>query len=660
MSPTILQPALTSLPDVPAVPNQREAVLQVVLDSDRLITPPVIALQIVNAVSQPDCEPSEIVSLLHQDPALCAQLLKAVNSCLYALRQPVTSIQRAVTILGLHSVRSLALALSLPAVRNRQLPREELQDFWIGSVAGAILARELAIRQRRPSPDDDFVAGLLRDLGELLLRQAFPDRWREHQERQRARLLAEPCAAERDSFGIDHAEISAELLHRWHIPPEIVEPIRYHHEPDRLTAGTPSLQARAELLRFAALLTRLDEVTQDPLLLNGVLSTAQVRYNLPLPDLIAFLEQVVPKVDEFARLVNQDIGQCPDYAAVLAAGSAELVSLSVANQRSRLSQAGEVVTTVRLSAVRGPGSVAQSQSVVAAPVPTKAAEALPQFRSAFLSHFPKTGCLLGDYELRRLIGSGAMGLVFQAFEPRLGRDVAVKLLAPQLAAVPVARQRFAREARMAAAIQHENVVAIYAIGEADGIPFLTMEYVRGSCLENQIEQFGPFPLKALVTTGRQIAAGLAAAHAKDIIHRDIKPGNILIEADTGRVKLTDFGLARVGSDSKLSVEGQVAGTPLYMAPSVIHGKPADQLADLFSLGGVLYTLATGHPPFPGQTMAAVFRAVCESEPIPPRQVRPEVPLWLNDLILALLHKDPARRFPSARQAVAVFDEHSRD
>jgi serine/threonine protein kinase len=178
-------------------------------------------------------------------------------------------------------------------------------------------------------------------------------------------------------------------------------------------------------------------------------------------------------------------------------------------------------------------------------------------------------------------------------------------------------------------------------------------------LESQIEQCGPFPLKALLTTGRQIAAGLAAAHAKNIIHRDIKPGNVLIEAETGRVKLTDFGLAWVADDSKHSTEGLLAGTPLYMAPSVIHGQPADQLSDLFSLGGVLYAMATGRPPFPGQTLAAVLRAVCESEPIPPRQLRPDLPSWLEDLILSLLHKDPARRFSSARQVVAVFEQQSR-
>jgi hypothetical protein len=351
-----------------------------------------------------------------------------------------------------------------------------MQEFWIDSVTGAILARELAIHLRRTNPDDDFVSGLLRDLGELLLWQAFPERWDEHVTRHGLRLIADPCAAERDTFGIDHADISAELLQRWKIPPEIVEPIRHHHQPERLAGSVPSWHARAELLAFAAQLAQLDKVVQDPALLDGLLATAQNRYNLSQPELVTFLQQIVPKVDEFAQLVNQDIGQCPDYAAILAAGNAELVNLAMTQNQDQPSDQLDLATTIRLSGIRSPAKPTSAQPMQA--TQSTADTQLPRFRKEFLTHFPRSGCLLGEYALRRQIGSGAMGLVFQAFEARLQRDVAVKLLAPQLAAISMARRRFVREARLAAAIQHENVVAIYAIGEADGIPYLAMEYVR--------------------------------------------------------------------------------------------------------------------------------------------------------------------------------------
>jgi serine/threonine protein kinase len=221
------------------------------------------------------------------------------------------------------------------------------------------------------------------------------------------------------------------------------------------------------------------------------------------------------------------------------------------------------------------------------------------------------------------------------------------MLAPALAVSEGARQRFAREARVAAAIQHENVVTVYTVREAAGVTYLAMEYVRGSCLEARIEQHGPMPVLLHVTTARQIAAGLAAAHAKGIVHRDIKPANILIEDDTGRVKLTDFGLARVADDARITADGALIGTPFYMAPEVVQGEPATPASDLFSLGGVLYLMATGRVPFTGQTVAAVFNAVCSSEPPPPTQLRPNLPDWLEGLILRLLHKDPAQRFADA-------------
>ncbi len=631
-----------------ATGRDREALLAKILDPSRLPTPPAVALQIVDAASRPDADPGEVVRFLGLDPALCAKLLKAVNSCLYGLKQPVASAARAVQVLGLNTVRSLALGLSLPAVKPGKAADAGLREYWVSSVAGATIARELAVLTRRPGPDDDLVAGLLRDLGEVLLKQAFTDVWPRHLLCQADRLVVDPCGAEIESFGIDHADVSAELLRGWNLPDDLVEPIRHHHRPDRLAGAEKVRRDRAELLCFASQLAHLDQIAQKPDLLERLLATARDKFNLSQPALVEFLQRVAPKVDAFAGVLSQDIGQCPDFASILAAGATELVNLTVATSRDRLSGTIRTATTVRKPVV---ATRTQSAPTDVTPMPVAGLSKLPEFRPEFADKLPPGGCRLGTYELVELLGRGAMGVVFKAFEPSLSRHVAIKMLAPQLATSEGARQRFAREARIAAAIQHENVVAVYAVRESAGLTYLAMEYVRGSCLEARIEQHGPMPIPLHVATARQIAAGLAAAHAKGIIHRDIKPANILLETDSGRVKLTDFGLARVADDVRITADGALIGTPFFMAPEAIQGEPITPKSDLFSLGGVLYMMATGRQPFPGQSVATVFNAVCSRDPIPPRQHRANLPAWLDDLILRLLAKDPAQR-PADAAAVA--------
>ncbi len=632
----------------------RAEVLAAILDPKRLPTAPAIALQVVNAASQPDCESAEIVALLALDSALCGKLLRAVNSCIYGLQQPIASVARAVHVLGLSTVRSLALGLSLPAVKIGRDADQATRDYWMSSVGGAIIARELAVLTRRSNPDDDLVAGLLRDLGELLLRQTYPDAWAKHVAYYGDGLIEDPCGAELTSFGIDHADITAEILQQWKLPADIVEPIRYHHHPAAVKAGGLVQLNRAELLEFANYLVQLDRVAQNPELLARVLSTAKDQFHLPRPALIAFLQAVAEKIEAFAAVLNQDIGQCPDYASILAAGAAELVNLTVESSRNRMS--GNV------SASAAGHSTGTSRSATYIPSPENASpqpvhrttNSLPEFQFQFAEQLPEGGCRFGSYELCSLIGRGAMGVVFKACEPSLNRFVAIKMLAPEVAASPVARQRFAREARVAASIQHENVVGIHAVGETAGVAYLAMEYIRGNCLNTQIEQHGPMPVLMAVSASRQIAAGLAAAHAKQVIHRDIKPANILLEKETGRVWISDFGLARGVDDVTMTVDGALIGTPYFMAPETIQGQGSDARSDLFGLGGVMYHMVTGHAPFPERTVAAVLNAVCSREPIPPARLRPALPDWLDSMILRLLHKNPAARYPDASSVAAIL------
>jgi WD40 repeat protein len=278
---------------------------------------------------------------------------------------------------------------------------------------------------------------------------------------------------------------------------------------------------------------------------------------------------------------------------------------------------------------------------------------------AFLAPSEKPGALgrLGHYEVLEVIGHGGMGVVLKAFDEALHRVVAIKVLAPQLASGVTARKRFVREARAAAAVRNEHVIDIHAVEEAGPVPYLVMEYIAGISLQDRLDRTGPLALKEILRIGMQTAAGLAAAHAQGLVHRDVKPANILLENGVERVKLTDFGLARAVDDASLTQSGLVAGTPQYMAPEQAGGEAVDHRADLFSLGSVLYALCTGRPPFRASGTMAVLRRVCEGSPRPIREINADIADWLVTLIARLHAKVPAERVQSAAEVAAVLSQH---
>jgi uncharacterized protein (TIGR03067 family) len=260
---------------------------------------------------------------------------------------------------------------------------------------------------------------------------------------------------------------------------------------------------------------------------------------------------------------------------------------------------------------------------------------------------------IGHYEVLQVLGKGGFGIVFRAFDDVLQRVVAIKVMAPQLAATSPARKRFLREARMSAQVRHEHVVQVYEVGEQP-LPYLVMEFIPGETLQQRLDRTGPLDVTETLRIGRQIAEGLAAAHASDMIHRDIKPGNVLIEGAQQKVKITDFGLARTADDASMTQSGMIAGTPMYMAPEQALGQPLDQRADLFSLGSVLYQMVAGRPPFRANSTVAVLKRVAEDTPRPIRGVIPETPQWLCDIITKLHAKNPEDRFQSAREVADVL------
>lgn len=273
----------------------------------------------------------------------------------------------------------------------------------------------------------------------------------------------------------------------------------------------------------------------------------------------------------------------------------------------------------------------------------------PAERSGLMGQF-------AGYDIVRLVASGGMGVVYEGFDRALQRKVAIKVLAPALAASATARARFLREARAAAAINHEHVVAIHAVGEKRGLPYLVMPFVRGLSLQARLETGGPLGAREVLRIGSQAAHGLAAAHAQGLIHRDVKPGNILIEDGSERVKLTDFGLARAADATDVTRPGVIAGTPEFMAPEQARGERLDPRADLFGLGTVLYTIASGESPFAAESPLATLRKVCERTPVPLHELDAKHPRDLSDLVARLMAKNRDDRYPDAVTAARAIEE----
>jgi serine/threonine-protein kinase len=261
---------------------------------------------------------------------------------------------------------------------------------------------------------------------------------------------------------------------------------------------------------------------------------------------------------------------------------------------------------------------------------------------------------LGSYEIESVIGRGGFGIVLKAFDPALNRYVAIKALSGTLVRSSAARKRFNHEAKAAAGVVHDHVIPIHHIDTSGPAPFLVMPFVMGRSLQERIDELGPLETKEVLRIAMQTAQGLAAAHAQGLVHRDVKPANILLENGVERVRITDFGLARAVDDASQTQSGYIAGTPQYMAPEQARGEAIDSRADLFSLGSVMYAMCTGHPPFRAETTLAVLRRICDDRPRSVREINPEVPAWLAAIIEKLLAKNAAERFQSADEIAELL------
>ncbi len=258
---------------------------------------------------------------------------------------------------------------------------------------------------------------------------------------------------------------------------------------------------------------------------------------------------------------------------------------------------------------------------------------------------------IGPYEVRRLLGQGGMGSVYLAADPALDRMVAVKLLPLQLADEPQIVERFQREARALAKLRHPNLMHIYTVGEHEGRPYFAMEYVKGSTLSSLIAKIGHIPAPQVARVAAEVLSALDKVHQAEIVHRDIKSGNIMIDED-GRAVLMDFGLARQEQESRLTADYTILGTPNYMSPEQASGEPVDARTDIYSLGIVLYEMLTGAPPFTGKTSFEILRQHIESSVPPPSEIRPDVPEAFDAVVARAVAKSPEDRYQDVRQMAA--------
>lgn len=377
-------------------------------------------------------------------------------------------------------------------------------------------------------------------------------------------------------------------------------------------------------------------------------------------NILQFLRDELASSEHQAFLEHLD--SCPDCRRTMEqlAGDEQVwdtVSLALQSTSHQHHARGE--SCVRLpSRETTPASASMSQNASAAMQDPAVTAWELAWVSTWLGPTSEPGSMgkIGMFEALEVIGSGGTGVVFLAREPSLGREVAIKVLAPHMARMEVSRQRFEREARATAGLVHENIIPIYQVSEWRGLPYHVMQHFPESSLQTLLKRDGKTTLDRALSLALQIAQGLAQAHAKEIIHRDIKPANILLANEAQRAILTDFGLAQARDDLALTCSGILAGTPHFMSPEQARGEEVDARSDLYSLGCVLFAMLTGHPPLHTESESGAVHRLASGDLPSLREAASSAPDWLVAFVDSLLEPNKENRPANAGTVVAWLSQ----
>ncbi len=304
--------------------------LKEIAKSPHIPSPPTVILKVLEKASQPECTIADLCQIIQMDPGLASNILRVVNSATFGLSRAVTSVQRALAVVGVNSARLLVMAISFPKMHKALKPDPvSKQRYWRSSIGAAIVAKELALHSGSHEAEDDMAAALLRDIGELILQQIFPNAFAELSAQPVDEFVQQQCDMEEQYYGLNHAEVSAFILDRWRLPSAITEAIRFHHNPDNGSFSTPQGENRAYTLYFATRAAQLLMFPDQPIILRDLLDVAKTRFNMDEKSLHEFLIPLSKKTNDFAALLQVDLGEQTDFLAVLARASEELVHLTL-------------------------------------------------------------------------------------------------------------------------------------------------------------------------------------------------------------------------------------------------------------------------------------------------------------------------------------------
>lgn len=312
--------------------NQKLELLKQIASNPNIPSPPNVVLKVLEKASASDCTIGDLGQIIQMDPGLCGKMLRVVNSAIFGLSRPVSSIQRALAVVGIKSARLLVLSITLPEMQQaRKTDARAMQRYWRSSVVGAIVARELAQRLQSRDADDEMAAGLLRDLGELVLMQIFPQQAKEIEKESEEALVQTQCELEQREYGLDHAEVSAFILDQWRLPRDMTEAIRHHHHPEEGLFSTPKAEARSHLLNFATRAAQILLYPNQPLVREELYLAARNYYRMNEDDVREFLRPLGQKAADFAALLRVDMGEAADFDSVLSRATQEFVHLTISS-----------------------------------------------------------------------------------------------------------------------------------------------------------------------------------------------------------------------------------------------------------------------------------------------------------------------------------------